>query len=89
MAMASIEQLLACEKCQERYKDPRKLPCGHTYCLACLQDQDTAQTRLCRLCDEMWTVPASGAFPLYSLAQNVHTRVVFAIRFNVPKQRFD
>lgn len=67
IAMATMEQLLACDKCHERYKDPRKLLCGHTYCLSCLQDQDTAQTRLCVLCGEMWTVPASGAPPPHPL----------------------
>lgn len=32
-----LEELLMCPVCQDVFKDPRQLPCGHSMCLACLQ----------------------------------------------------
>lgn len=31
--------LLECGICSDVYKEPRKLTCGHTFCLSCLQKQ--------------------------------------------------
>lgn len=39
IAIHAHEQLnfkLICYVCQEMFKDPRDLPCGHTLCLECL-----------------------------------------------------
>lgn len=34
--LAKLERELTCPICLELYKDPRQLPCLHTYCTACL-----------------------------------------------------
>jgi hypothetical protein len=36
-AHAMINPMLECSVCCEVFKDPRILPCGHTFCLKCLQ----------------------------------------------------
>jgi hypothetical protein len=36
-AHAMLNPMLECSVCQEMFKDPRILPCGHTFCLKCLQ----------------------------------------------------
>jgi hypothetical protein len=33
------ETVHACPLCNEQYKDPRVLPCTHTYCLNCIRDK--------------------------------------------------
>ena len=46
-----------CEKCDEYYKDPRMLPCLHTYCLCCLEKELESQTVLhCPNCKEEVTL---------------------------------
>uniref|UniRef100_A0A0N5A947 RING-type domain-containing protein n=1 Tax=Syphacia muris TaxID=451379 RepID=A0A0N5A947_9BILA len=36
--LEKIEQLLTCPICLDRYKQPRLLPCNHTFCLPCLDN---------------------------------------------------
>lgn len=31
-----LEELLMCPVCQDTFKDPRQLPCGHSMCMDCL-----------------------------------------------------
>ena len=49
-----------CEKCDEYYKDPRMLPCLHTFCLACLEKelgtQESRDTLHCPNCKEKVTL---------------------------------
>ncbi|CAG5897130.1 unnamed protein product [Menidia menidia] len=33
-----LEEMLMCPVCQEIFKDPRQLPCGHSLCLDCLEN---------------------------------------------------
>ena len=33
------ETVHACPLCNSEYKDPRVLPCTHTYCLNCIRDK--------------------------------------------------
>uniref|UniRef100_A0A1I8BGV2 RING-type domain-containing protein n=1 Tax=Meloidogyne hapla TaxID=6305 RepID=A0A1I8BGV2_MELHA len=35
--LEQIERLLTCPICLDRYKQPKLLPCQHTFCLACLE----------------------------------------------------
>jgi hypothetical protein len=41
-AHAMLNSQLECSVCYHMFKDPRILPCGHTFCLKCLQDIVTA-----------------------------------------------
>jgi hypothetical protein len=36
-AHAMLNLKLECSVCYQTFKDPRNLPCGHTFCLKCLQ----------------------------------------------------
>ncbi|TDH06167.1 hypothetical protein EPR50_G00130000 [Perca flavescens] len=33
-----LEELLMCPVCQDIFKDPRQLPCGHSMCMGCLEN---------------------------------------------------
>jgi hypothetical protein len=35
-AVKGIEELITCALCNDTFKDPRILSCGHTYCQNCL-----------------------------------------------------
>ncbi|XP_072297128.1 nuclear factor 7, ovary-like [Eucyclogobius newberryi] len=37
-----LAQLLTCPVCQDIFKDPRQLPCGHSFCLTCVQRMVTS-----------------------------------------------
>ena len=59
-----------CEKCDEYYKDPRMLPCLHTYCLCCLEKEMESQTVLhCPNCKEEVTLSKNG---VSDLPQDLH-----------------
>jgi len=36
-AVSQLEHLADCPVCATAYKDPRVLPCGHTFCLRCMR----------------------------------------------------
>ncbi|XP_069020461.1 nuclear factor 7, ovary-like isoform X2 [Embiotoca jacksoni] len=33
-----VEEMLMCPVCQDIFKDPRQLPCGHSMCMGCLEN---------------------------------------------------
>lgn len=33
-----LEEMLMCPVCQDIFKDPRQLPCGHSMCVGCLEN---------------------------------------------------
>ncbi|XP_072219820.1 E3 ubiquitin/ISG15 ligase TRIM25-like [Leuresthes tenuis] len=33
-----LEEMLMCPVCQDIFKDPRQLPCGHSMCMSCLEN---------------------------------------------------
>lgn len=33
-----LEEILMCPVCQDIFKDPRQLPCGHSLCMVCLEN---------------------------------------------------
>lgn len=34
----TLEEMLTCPVCQDIFKDPRQLPCGHSMCMGCLEN---------------------------------------------------
>ncbi|XP_012252780.2 RING finger protein nhl-1-like [Athalia rosae] len=38
-SLGAIEDLLQCPVCLERLRTPRMMPCQHTFCLSCLEEQ--------------------------------------------------
>ena len=74
---SAVNSLLECAFCFEVYQDPRMLPCGHTFCLRCLQQQyETGQNKpKCGICRAQWTVSEQGvaSLPKNFVAQNCIT----------------
>ena len=69
--MATAKQLddvTECPICTEVYKDPRSLPCGHTYCLMCIdgwrKDKQPGDKVSCPLCRKEFIVPSNGVSDL-------------------------
>ena len=54
------------------FRDPRNLPCGHTFCLQCIQKTNN---RFCSLCKREWSLPADGwqGLPKNFIAENCIT----------------
>lgn len=61
---ASNRPELLCGFCYDTYRDPRILPCGHTFCLQCLnknmKTNGNNQRQTCGLCRQHWSVPEEG-----------------------------
>ena len=53
-----------CVICADSYKDPRQLPCLHTFCLTCLQswgrDTPPADTLTCPVCRRQFQFSDAG-----------------------------
>ena len=65
--MATAKQLYdikACPICTEEYKEPRVLPCGHTFCLTCIREcskhKHPGDESACPLCRKEFTLPSNG-----------------------------
>ncbi|XP_041373527.1 uncharacterized protein LOC121386628 [Gigantopelta aegis] len=60
---SSTDESISCNICLEVVTDPRGLPCGHTYCLTCLQNHidanNTDDTFVCPNCRDVVGIPDS------------------------------
>ena len=60
--------IVECSLCLCVFRDPRLLPCGHTFCLPCLQRQVLSarenRSHLCALCRKSWEIPNEGVSSL-------------------------
>lgn len=65
MALKSVKEL-ECGICCETYFEPRILPCGHTFCLTCLQRQATNvySPQNCAACRRSFTIPGGSVAAL-------------------------
>ena len=55
-----LDQELKCSICHEMFKDPRMLPCQHTFCLECLENLSklgNGKTMDCSLCKRTQDLP--------------------------------
>ena len=58
-----IPAALECSLCLDMFNDPRNLPCGHTFCLKCLEKAINTKSPVdlnCSLCRKEWKVPDKG-----------------------------
>ncbi|KAF2365495.1 RING-type zinc-finger LisH dimerization motif [Trinorchestia longiramus] len=57
-ATITMNVAAVCKVCEEAFncvdRKPLVLPCGHTYCLACLTAIETSGDKLCPACRESW-----------------------------------
>jgi len=55
-----LDDVTRCDVCAKLFRDPRILPCSHTFCLRCIETiykyQQPAAARLCPLCRTPFTV---------------------------------
>ncbi|CAH1252220.1 TRIM56 [Branchiostoma lanceolatum] len=74
------EDILSCPICYHQLREPKALPCQHTYCCDCLQElarrANNGQFN-CPECGKAITIPAQGvqAFPTNFLVANVLQKV--------------
>ncbi|XP_041346811.1 tripartite motif-containing protein 5-like isoform X2 [Gigantopelta aegis] len=58
---SSTDDEISCSLCLEIFTDPRGLPCGHTFCLTCLQNHIDANTTddtfMCPNCRDVVGIP--------------------------------
>ena len=47
------QNFFECHICHNAYEDLRILPCGHTFCFACVQEN----CQSCALCHKPWSLP--------------------------------
>lgn len=61
----SLEDLLTCPIHMDLLEDARTLPCGHVFCLKCLQQLPSNRFVECPICREKHAIPTAGvsAFP--------------------------
>jgi len=72
-----VTQITTCPTCLEDCKNPKSLPCLHTFCLHCLQEhwknQCTGDKVPCPVCRKELTIPDEGldALPHNFFVQNL------------------
>jgi hypothetical protein len=79
------ETVHACPLCNGEYKDPRVLPCTHTYCLNCIRDKLLDNTRLtCPKCQhQVSAIPSRCSDSLsLSLSLSLCSRFSFSSLLN-------
>src|SRR5271163_1546394 len=63
-SLQQISDIITCSICLETLKEPKQLPCIHTFCFHCLQslckDNDPGDEVPCPLCRKLFVVPAGG-----------------------------
>ena len=63
-----LDDITECPICTEVYTDPRVLPCGHTYCLKCIEawskDKQPGDELACPLCRKEFTLTSNGVSDL-------------------------
>ena len=62
--LSNLREEVSCSVCSTIFKNPKHLPCLHSFCLKCLQDwhktSGSEKTIRCPNCQEVSRVPASG-----------------------------
>ena len=89
-----IEKILECPICLEQIKNPKMLPCQHSFCLKnCLENlvDGSSSTKnpvlICPLCREIFDVPINGVsgFPNNYILQNLLEKQIDTITQNQTK----
>ncbi len=68
----SFNQMLNCQRCNEKFVEPRVLPCGYTVCSSCILSLTNNQSLNCSLCNKIHPIPKEG-FPVNQIAFNLLT----------------
>ena len=54
-------ELVECYVCKDIYRDPRALPCLHTFCAQCIADRCKDQKIDCPVCEQQFLIPCRGS----------------------------
>ena len=92
----SSSSSLLCFVCSSPFKDPRNLPCQHTYCLKCIQflcDNPTSDPTIkvklvCPQCTSQFTVPTQGveSYPVNQELNTLRSKIVDEVANNISKK---
>jgi len=59
--------VVECPVCNEVYKDPRMMPCGHTFCFSCIETwrdgRQLGEFLTCPFCRQECVPPPPGELP--------------------------
>ena len=72
-----VSETVNCPICLENFKDPRSLPCVHSFCFQCLQglyqNRNPGNNVSCPVCRKMFQIPQGGlkSLPLNFVLQNL------------------
>jgi len=65
-AKDELDDVTTCSICHETYRNPKILPCVHSFCLTCLKDigahtnRNPGDSMACPLCRQEFTIPEHG-----------------------------
>ena len=60
MSAAEVKEALTCAACDQLFKNPKYLPCYHSYCEGCLEKMQVQSNITCPECRKDAKVPAGG-----------------------------
>jgi len=65
-----IRDITSCSICLDTFKEPKVLPCIHTFCLHCLEkyckDNDPGDNKSCPICRKDFSIPLDGIRGLHN-----------------------
>ena len=57
-----FEDILQCPNCNTQIKDPRILPCHHSFCLNCLREHIEDGLQNCAICQQKVPLPVNNVY---------------------------
>ena len=57
-----FEDILKCPNCNTQIKDPRILPCHHSFCLNCLREHIQDGLQNCAICHQKVPLPVNNVY---------------------------
>ena len=93
LAETITTNFLNCAICFETYRDPRALPCQHSFCCECLEQcvrsSEDKRTLVCPTCRKVVNISAEGVkdLPVHFLVSNLKDTVDMEQKVNINKWR--
>lgn len=92
--METVEEVTECPICREQIREPKILPCVHSFCLKCLekhgQDRIAGESLPCPCCRKLFKIPRGGFSQLqnnYYLQKLILANVTYAPSDNIQGQQ--
>jgi hypothetical protein len=83
-----IDSLLICKHCEQKFEDPRILPCGKSFCNSCIVYlADTNNTNVnCKNCGKKHEIPKDGFLPNLDLVEIMKVKSDQVIRSKLSEE---